>query len=309
MKNSFLYKYVYAIITLIIIIILLNNLDLSPKRIYYNLYFPFNNILRISENNSFNKIYNDIPKIDSAIATYPFTSKLVESTINKDFYHNELQYISTSQAYQDIIDNKVDFSIASETNKKQKDIIEKDPDIKLVPIAKEALVFYINKDNPIQSLSIDDLNDIYDEKISNWNVYNGKNIKISPYQLNKNVGGSEECFSQVVTNNTSYTNSEYIAYDMKNIIDLTTQDKGGIGYAFNMFCSKLYNQKSIKKISINDVYPSYENIITGKYPLMYNVYFIYRESNTNPNIKNILNWLLSGEGQELVTQNGYQPIK
>ena len=96
---------------------------------------------------------------------------------------------------------------------------------------------------------------------------------------------------------------------LKNIIDLTASDSGGIGYAFNLFCSKLYNRKSIKKIAINDVYPSKENIVSGKYPLMYNVYYIYRESNTNPNVINILNWLLSLEGQELVAKYGYQPIK
>ena len=96
---------------------------------------------------------------------------------------------------------------------------------------------------------------------------------------------------------------------MKNIIDLTAEDSGGIGYAFNMFETKLYNLKSIKKVSIDNISPNYENIVLGKYPLMFNVYFIYRESNTNPNVEKTLNWLLSEEGQKLVAQSGYQPIK
>ena len=309
MKNSFIYKIIFATIILIIIIFILFNLDILPKTGNYELYSPFKNIISSDENNSFQKINDNIPKIDSAIASYPFVSKLIESTIDKNSYNDELQYVPTPQAYQNIIENKVDFSIASETNKYQRSFIENDPDIKLIPIAKEALVFYTNKDNPIKSLTINELNDIYGEEISNWNLLGGEDLRIFPYQQNKNIGGSEECFAQVVTNNTSFTNSEYIAYDMNNIIDLTAKNKGGIGYAFNMFCTKLYNSESIKLISINDIFPSYENIVTGKYPLMYNVYFVYRESNTNPNIKKILDWLLSTEGQELVAKNGYQPIK
>jgi len=274
----------------------------------YQLHSPFVHHSNADENTTFKKIDNNIPKINSAIATYPFCSKLVENTIDKNCYKDELQYVSTYNAYQDIIDNLVDFSIASETNHVQKEILENTADIKLIPFAKEALVFYVNKNNPISTLTIEDLNNIYSEEITNWNKLGENDIPISPYQLKKDVGGSEECFSQVVKNNSTYNNDKFIAYDMKNIIDLTSDTPGGIGYAFNMFCSELYNLKSIKKLSINNISPTYENIVSKKYPLMFNVYFIYRESNNNPNIQNILNWLLSDEGQIFVSKCGFQPI-
>ena len=300
---------IYSTIIIIVIIFLFYHLDFSPKNVTYKLYTPFINPFNINQEYSFKKIYSDIPKMNSAIATYPFVSKLVESTINKNYYNNELEYVSTFQAYQSIINNETDFSIASETNDYQRTIIEKNTDIKLVPIAKEALIFFVNKDNPINTLSIYDLNDIYNENFTNWSELGGKDEILHPYQLNKDIGGSEECFSQVIKNNSLYTNNSLIAYDMKNIIDLTVEDSGGIGYAFNMFETKLYNLKSIKKVSIDNISPNYENIVLGKYPLMFNVYFIYRESTTNPNVEKILNWLLSEEGQKLVAQSGYQPIK
>ena len=309
MKCHYLYKMIYSTIIIIVIIFLFYHLDFSPKNVTYKLYTPFINPFNINQEYSFKKIYSDIPKMNSAIATYPFVSKLVESTINKNYYNNELEYVSTFQAYQSIINNETDFSIASETNDYQKTIIEKITDIKLVPIAKEALIFFVNKDNPINTLSIYDLNDIYNENFTNWSELGGKDEILHPYQLNKDIGGSEECFSQVIKSNSLYTNNSLIAYDMKNIIDLTVEDSGGIGYAFNMFETKLYNLKSIKKVSIDNISPNYENIVLGKYPLMFNVYFIYRESTTNPNVEKILNWLLSEEGQKLVAQSGYQPIK
>ena len=95
---------------------------------------------------------------------------------------------------------------------------------------------------------------------------------------------------------------------MKNIINKVAKDKGGIGYAFNLFYSKLYNRDSVKTIKVEGIEANYENIESGTYPLMGTVYFIYRESNTNPNIKLILDWLLSNDGQKFVKEARYQPI-
>ena len=296
MKKTIIMKVLGAIIIITLIAILLNILSYLPKEVDYNAYAPFSLFSYNIKADRFTKIDSNIPKINAAVATYPFASSLVESTISKESYNNELQHVSTTQAYQDIINNVVDISIASETNQENRDAVELDSDIVLVPIAKEELVIYVNKDNPISFISIEELNNIYSGKISNWKGLGGKDEKIYPYQLKPNVGGSEECFARAVPKNTTYNNSELVAYDMKNIIDLTAGSKGGIGYAFNLFYSKLYNQKMLKKIATDT-------------PLLYNVYFIYRKSYANPNIEKILTWLLSDDGQNFVTKCGYAPIK
>ena len=296
MNKTIIMKVLGAIIIITLIAILLNILSYLPKEVDYNAYAPFSLFSYNIKIDGFTKIDSNIPKINAAVATYPFASSLVESTISKESYNNELQHVSTTQAYQDIINNVVDISISSETNQETRDAVELDSDIVLVPIAKEELVIYVNKDNPISFISIEDLNNIYSGKISNWKGLGGKDEKIYPYQLKPNVGGSEECFARAVPKNTTYNNSELVAYDMKNIIDLTVSSKGGIGYAFNLFYSKLYNQKMLKKIATDT-------------PLLYNVYFIYRKSNANPNIEKILTWLLSEDGQDFVVKCGYTPIK
>ena len=64
----------------------------------------------------------------------------------------------------------------------------------------------------------------------------------------------------------------------------------------------------MKKIKVEGIEANYENIESGTYPLMGNIYFIYKESNINPNIKLILYWLLSKDGQKFIKEAGYQPI-
>ena len=207
------------------------------------------------------------------------------------------------------IDNKVDIAIASDTHKVQRELLESLSDeIISVPIARDALVFYVNSSANIDSLSIDDIRDIYSGKFSSWSALGGNDKSIFLSQLEKDIGGSEEIFARVVSGTSVKRNTEFIAYDMKNIIDLASWNDGGIGYAFNQFYSKMYNRENLKLVSIDGVYPSFESISSGEYPVMCNVYFTYRKSNTNENILNILKWIKSEEGRRLIIKCGLQPI-
>ena len=66
---------------------------------------------------------------------------------------------------------------------------------------------------------------------------------------------------------------------MKNIVDLASQNKGGIGYAYNQFYSKMYSKENLKMVAIDNVKPTNENIVSGKYPFMFDIYCIYRKNN------------------------------
>lgn len=302
-------KYIIIIIIGLILCALAIAFYLNNQKVDYSSYEPFGNKKSYFETYSFPKINTNIPTIEVSIAAYPFSAKLVEAIADKNAYKDELKHISTQQSYQDVIDNKVDISISFDTSDEQNNIIEESEDIVRVPFAKEALVFYTNANNPVDSLTIDEINKIYNLEITNWNILGGKDLEILPFQLEKNVGGSEKCFSKIVSENKSSKIENLIACDMKNIVDLTSRNEGGIGYAFNQFYSKLYLKNSLKKLKVNEIEPTDENIANGSYPLLFNVYYIYRKSNDNENVQKIIDWLLSDEGQNFIAKNGYCPIK
>ena len=300
------YIILLTVILLFIILILIFPLKELSKQVDFEKYAPFNSISGIQT--STGKINSDIPQIEASVGCYPLASRIVERTIDFSAYNDELTHFSTTQVCQNMIDYKTDIVIVSEMTPSQKDILINDDKIEIVPIAKEALVFYVNKINNIESLTVEEIQKIYNEEITNWNELGGKNLKIHPYQLGKNSGGSEACFSTIVKNNSSSNKESNIAYDMKNIIDLPTINVGGIGYAFNMFYSKMYLKNSLKIVKINGIEPSFENITQGKYPFMFNLYFLYRNDTENPNIQKILDWILSEEGQNVIKECGLQPI-
>ena len=237
-----------------------------------------------------NIIKENLPTIDASVAFYPLASKIVENIYWSESYTNELNWVSTAEAYENIVNGKVDAVIVSEPSKEQIELIKNsNKNLKFIPFTKEALVFYVNMKNNINSLTIEEIQKIY------LGEYD-KNI--TTYQLEKN-NGSQTCFENIVENNI--IDEKHIEIkDMITIIKSVVYDKNSIAYAFNSFYTKVCNSPKLKLISINGVEPTKENILTKKYPLLYDVYFIYDEENLNPNLKTIENWLLSEEGQEVI---------
>ena len=58
-------------------------------------------------------------------------------------------------------------------------------------------------------------------------------------------------------------------------------------------------------LAVDGVYPDAENIRNGSYPLTASFYVVYRKDNDNKNIKELVEWLLSDEGQRLIEDCGY----
>lgn len=70
----------------------------------------------------------------------------------------------------------------------------------------------------------------------------------------------------------------------------------------------IVGNKSVKMLSLNGVYPSAENIQNGSYPIIAKFYAIYRADNENENVKILIDWIMSDEGQQLIEKTGYVRI-
>lgn len=80
---------------------------------------------------------------------------------------------------------------------------------------------------------------------------------------------------------------------------------GSIGYSFRYYLSGMVADDNVKMLSVNGVYPDAENIRNGSYPISANFYVVYRKDNTDPNVKKLVDWLLSDEGQTMIESCGY----
>ena len=165
-----------------------------------------------------------------------------------------------------------------------------------VPIGLEGFVFFVNEKNPVDNLTVDQIRKIYSCEYTNWKDVGGANRIINPVTRLKG-SGSQTAFEAFMGNHK---------IGRKSPLAITG---ASIGFSFRYYMDGIVENDSVKMLSLNGVYPSAENIRNRSYPVVVQFYAIYRADNENENVRALIEWLLSDEGQELIEKTGYVRIK
>lgn len=243
------------------------------------------------------KYKNNLPVIEAASAFYPLASGLVQNLYSKDSFNDSLlKMVSTNQAYEDIAMGNADVIIATEPSREQEKILNNSSyKINKVSLYKEPLVFYVNKTNKIDNLSIEEIREIYKNDNLNWKNFGSNKQTITTYQLEEN-NGSQTCASRIIGINIINRYHKQIN-TMPKIIDEVGNDKNGIGYAFNQYYSRMHINDNTKSIKVNG-----KNLADQDYPLQYDVYIFYNEETKNETLKAMVNYLKTNEGKSLIEE-------
>lgn len=178
-----------------------------------------------------------------------------------------------------------------------------------VGIGRDGFVFVVNKENSVDSLTIEEIQKIYTGKITNWKEVGGEDKKILAYQREKN-SGSQNLMEKMVMKDMEMieVKSDLYIDSMSGLMDAVASyenSKASIGYSIY-----LYAKDSIKFLSINGVYPTDDTIADGSYPLSKIVYAIYRKDEPqDSNVRKLVEWLKTEEGQKAVEAGGYVGLK
>lgn len=184
-------------------------------------------------------------------------------------------------------------------------------ELEITPIGREAFVFFVEEDNPVSDLTVEQLRAIYHGDITDWREIGGKNQKILAFQRPENSGSQTmmEYFMGDISLKKPQT-YETIG-PMAGVIEEVAQyanEKGAIGYSFRYFLEELNQETGVKMLSVDGVYPSLENIENGSYPLVTDVCLITRKDESNPNVQKMIDFILSDTGQEIVRKTGYAGV-
>jgi len=200
-------------------------------------------------------------RVEAASAFYPYTDEHIHELINEEGSNAQVKMVSTTEAYKDIVNKRADVIIATEPSRNQKKMIE-DSGVNLnyKVLYLEPLAFLVNKINPINNISIEEIQRIYYESDLNWNTY----------QLEKD-NGSQTCFEKIVNGNVIEKN-HFSIITMPDIIDRIAEDPKGIGYSFYSYCSTMHTNENAKIINVEG-----KNVLDEDYPLQFKVYLIYRD--------------------------------
>lgn len=261
--------------------------------------------------------------IDGSTATIPITAELFRQFYDFDDSHvnrNGVVYHSTTHsAYMNLINREYKASATHQTSlifvtppsEEEKQYAEKyNVELDLTPIAKDGFVFITHKNNPVETLTVEQIQDIYTGKITNWKQVGGEDLEIKAYQREQN-SGSQTAMEQMVMQGKKLLSpiNAKVHFGMGRLVDAVAEYQNGpasIGYTYYYYINNLYKNENIKVINIDGVAPTNDNLISGAYPFSTSYYAVMRKDEPQNSSARILrDYLLTPEGQELVAMAGY----
>lgn len=256
----------------------------------------------------------DLPIVDGAAAVFPLYSAFVNATYPRwvELWDGTLEYNNTVGGYKHLAERKTDIFFGAYPSDEQIAYAEmQGTEFVYTPIGKEAFVFFVHKDNPIDDLTTEQIKGIYSGEITNWKQLGGKNEPITAYQRNEGSGSQSMLIRFMDGTPIMEPDTEKINNLMEGIIEQVADYRnkdGAIGFSFRYYMEGIIKNPDVKLLSIDGIAPTVENIQNGSYPITASLYAVTWEGNTNKNLQPFLNWILSPEGQELVEKTGYVPL-
>lgn len=284
----------------------------QAKMIDVKMFLPHEEGSNLPKIESSLKLTENLPVLDGAAALVPVYAAIIENvypegcvtyeggTFSDDNYYGEnfseesaMQYKNTVRGYEAIVDGTTDILFCAGPSEQQKQYAEEQGvELVYVPIGLEGFVFFVNENNPVDNLTIDQIRKIYACEYTNWSEVGGANRVINPVTRLEG-SGSQTTFEAFM--------GDY-PIGMKSPFAITG---ASIGFSFRYYMDGIVANDAVKMIALNGVYPSAENIQNRSYPIVAEFYAIYRADNENENIPVLIDWILSEEGQEIIEKCGY----
>ena len=175
-----------------------------------------------------------------------------------------------------------------------------------IPCAKDGVTIYLNEANKVQELTFKQLSDIYQGKTKNWKEVGGNDVAITVYGRENSSGTYVYFHDEVVKGD--YAASVQTLPGTAAVVNAVKKDVNGIGYGGAAYSVGVKYAKVKKDANSTAYIPSEETIAKGQYPITRYLYMYLRNRPTGET-KKYIDWILSQEGQMVVREVGYFPVK
>jgi len=174
-------------------------------------------------------------------------------------------------------------------------------------VAVDGLSVYVNKDNPVKELALDQLAGIFTGKIQNWKEVGGNDAPINIYSR-ENSSGTYEFFKEHVLKKKDFAATAQTMPGTAVLVQRIESDPNGIGYggaAYSASARALGIKKDAASAAIE---PNETTVMDGSYPIWRYLYnYVLPKSDTNE-IAAYLTWIRGDEGQKIAKDEGYYPL-
>ncbi len=168
-------------------------------------------------------------------------------------------------------------------------------------VARDGIAIVVHPNNPIENLSTDQVRGVFNGEIKNWQMVGGPDKPITV--VSREAGSGTRSSFEAVLGGIKLTPDAIIQDSNGTVRETVANDENAIGYLSH----GLLNEK-IKAVKVDGVDCTEEAILAGQYSLVRPVFFLTKEEPTGA-VKEFIDYVLSPEGQKIITDSGLLPAK
>jgi len=255
----------------------------------------------------------NFPRIDGSTATIPLAIGLMTEITgcSESDVEERTVFSMTDPSYHQLAQGNADLLLVYAPAQITRNELDIDNKMEMFEIGLDALVFFVNADNPVDSLTSDQIRGIYSGEITNWNEVGGNDVEIVPFQRPE-LSGSQTLMNELMMKDTikipptQENISESMADSIRDVAAFDAQ-ASAIGYSVYYYAKNMYANPDLKFIAVDGVLPSNESINSGDYGYT-NPFYCVLPLDPTAEAKVIFEYLLSEDGQRLLESCGYVPI-
>ena len=259
----------------------------------------------------------DYPKMDGSTANLPLMAAVLSAATGMDAEQaqNSVDCTTTPWAWESLARGDSDILLVYEAAQDTKAVLEEiGTELEITPIGLDALVFIVNEQNPVQSMTQEQLRSVYTGQITNWSELGGEDLAITAFQRDP-TSGSQSLFKKLLMPDAEPMEApkEFTPSAMGELIEgLASYNNEGsaLGYSVFYYASYMYAKPGLRFLAVDGVAPSDETIADQSYPLLNPFYVAIRadEPEDSP-ARQLRDWLLTEEGTQVIAQASYIPYK
>lgn len=260
----------------------------------------------------------EFPGVDGSTACIPLMAQIMADTTGADLTEAQsaISVSTTAYAWENMGVYDSDLAqllIVYEAPDYVKDeIAQAGTQLEQKAIGRDALVFIVNEDNPVQSLTQDQLREIYAGHITNWNDVGGDDTPIVAFQRGED-SGSQTLFQNLLIGDGELMEAptELAPASMGGLVDSIASynnSANAIGFSVYYYIDQMYSQPGLRLLAVEDVTPSNDTIASQEYPLCNDFYAVIRASAaTDSPERQVYDWLSTEDGVRCIEKAGYVP--
>ncbi len=167
-------------------------------------------------------------------------------------------------------------------------------------VALDGVAIYVHPDNPVESLTLDQLAGLFDGRLTQWATVGGDERPVLPI-IRPPTSGTHRFFKNHILGGGDYAAGARTERRTSDVIDAVAADLGAIGFG------GLAYSGDVRHCPIDGQLPDPKALRDGRYPLARYLY-LYAAETPQGLLETFLSWVDGSQGQAAVADVGLIPL-